>query len=78
VARNGTNWTVTGNQAVNNLALDWPEATSGSQTVTHVSIGTLASGAGTVLYRAALSPNRLIESGVILRIAANNLDVNEE
>ena len=54
VARTAVGWTVTGNDAVNAAELLFPEATSGDELITHVSVGYLAAGAGTIITRAAL------------------------
>lgn len=50
IPRNGTGWTVS--DLVATLANDivFPEATGGTETLTHFSIGTDSSGAGEILY----------------------------
>ncbi len=50
VARSGAGWTVSGNSVTNAGAITFPKCTSGSETVTHVGIGTDSAGAGTLLY----------------------------
>lgn len=70
VARSGAEFSVSGNQVslVNNQ--DFPPGTGGSGTATHWSIGTAASGAGRILYKAALSPSIVCGNGVTPRINA--------
>jgi hypothetical protein len=68
VARSGSGWVVTGNSVSPAANIDFGSCTGGSATATHFGIGTLASGAGTLLYKGALSPSISISSGVIPRI----------
>lgn len=70
VARSGAEFSVSGNQVslVNNH--DFPLGTGGSGTATHWSVGTAASGAGRVLYSAALSQNIVCGAGVTPRVNA--------
>jgi hypothetical protein len=78
VARSGAGWTVSGNTATNAATISFPECTSGSETVTHVSIGTASSGTGQVLYKGALSASRSVSSGITLQFAAGALDITED
>ncbi len=58
-------WTRTGSSVsptTNPVAM--PACTGGTATATHFSIGTALSGAGSILYRAALSPTIAIANGV--------------
>lgn len=54
VARTAGGWTVTGNLVQNAAAVTFPICTSGSNNVTHWSIGVAASGASKILYKGAL------------------------
>lgn len=54
VARDGTAWTVSDLIATLDVEVSFGEATGGTETVTHFSIGVSASGAGMVLYSGAL------------------------
>ena len=58
VARSGSGWTVSGNSAQNAAIINFPECTSGSETVTHVGIGTAPSGTGRLYYKGALTASR--------------------
>jgi hypothetical protein len=53
------------------------ECTSGSNTITHVSTGVSASGAGAVLHSGALSASRTVSAGIQPQFAANALVVTE-
>lgn len=78
VARTSGGWTVSGNQAQNAAIISFPECTSGSETVTHVGIGTLTSGTGQLLYKGALTASRSVSSGITLQFAINALTVSED
>lgn len=78
VARSGSGWTVSGNAAENAATISFPECSSGSETVTHVSIGTLSSGAGQIVYSGALNASRSVSSGITLQFAAGALDITED
>ena len=66
VARSAAGWAVTDNEASNVGTVQFPAATGGTSTITHVGIGTAQSGAGKLLYRLALaSPSSLaITAGI--------------
>lgn len=54
VPRTSGGWTVTNNLAENVNAITFPQCTSGTNTITHVGIGTDAAGAGKLLYKAPI------------------------
>ena len=62
--RSSGEWTVTGNSVSNTTEISFPIATGGSETATHASVGTAASGTGKILWTGALSPTIVIASGV--------------
>lgn len=77
VARNSGGFTVSGDTASNTATISFPECTSGSETVTHVSIGTASSGTGQILYKGSLTASRAVSSGITLQFAAGALQVTE-
>lgn len=77
-ASDGSGWTVSGNQVQNTAVINFPECTSGSETVTHFSIGTLTSGAGQILYKGALSASRNVSSGITLQFPATSITITED
>jgi hypothetical protein len=79
VARSAVGWDdATGVQQTVNAALaQFAECTSGSNTITHVAIGTASSGAGKVLYAGALSSSRAISAGIQPQFADSALTVQE-
>lgn len=78
VARTSGGWTVSSNSASNTAIISFPECTSGSETVTHVAIGTASSGAGQILYKGALNSSRSVSSGITLQFAIGALAVTED
>lgn len=78
VARTSGGWTVTGNQVQNTAVINFPECTSGSETVTHFSIGTSVSGAGQILYKGALTASRNVSSGITLQFPATSITITED
>jgi len=68
VARVAGAWTITGNSVSPTNHIEFPQCTSGTATVTHVGIGTSASGAGKLLYSGSLSPSINISTGIIPRV----------
>lgn len=77
VARSGAGFTVAGDTASNTAIIAFPECTSGTETVTHVAIGTAGAGAGQILYKGALTASRSVSSGITLQFAIGALAVTE-
>lgn len=78
VPRSAAGWNVTGNTVDNAAAITFPEATSGSETITHFGVGTLSSGTGKLLYSGALSASLAVSAGVTPEFAIGDLDVTED
>lgn len=74
-ARQSTSFTVSGNNAANSAAIEWPTASASWGTITHVAIFDAASG-GNMLAYAALSASKTIGINDVLRIPAGDLDIN--
>ena len=68
VARSAGGWTVTGNSASPTANVDFPEATGGTATITHVGLGTSSSGTGKLVLYGSLSPSISVTTGVIPRV----------
>lgn len=66
VARTSGGWTVTDDAATLTAIVTFPESTGAldSETVTHVGIGTAASGAGILMYSGVVSPNIGVTIGI--------------
>ena len=78
VAKNAAGWTISGNQASNASLVQFPQCTGGSNTITHVSIGTAASGAGQILYSGALNASLNVSNLIQPQFAAGALVVTED
>lgn len=78
VVRSGGAWTVTGNSVENADLIQFPQCTSGSNTITHVGIGTASSGSGKLLYKGSLSASLSVSSGIQPQFAAGSLVISED
>lgn len=66
-----------GGVTANTGLIQFPECTSGSNTVTYVAIGTAASGAGQLIYFGALTSSRDISTGIQAQFAISALTATE-
>ena len=73
-ARQSATFTVSGNEATNSAAIEFPTATASYGTVTHIGVFDAAS-AGNLIAYAALTTSKAIDTGDVLRLPANDLDV---
>jgi hypothetical protein len=64
VARTTGGFTVSGNSVSPVSNISFPQATGGTETATHVGIGTDSTGTGKLLYSGTISPNISISNGV--------------
>lgn len=73
VVRSAVGWTVAGATSQNAALVQFPTATGGSNTITHVAIGTLSSGAGQILVSGALNSSLTVSSGIQPQFSAGAL-----
>lgn len=78
VSRSGTGWTVSGNQVQNAALVQFPQATGGTNTITHVAVGTASSGTGQILYSGALNSSLTVSSGIQPQFSAGALTLTED
>ncbi len=78
VARTTGGWTVSGAQVTNAALISFPTASSGSETITHAGIGASSSGAGLLLYKAALAASFQVSTGVTPQFQIATLGVTED
>lgn len=71
VERTGSGWTVTNNVASPAAEISFPEATGGTETVSHFVVGTANSGAGKLLYYGTVTPNISVVSGVTPKLSTS-------
>lgn len=67
-----------GGSTANTGLIQFPECTSGSETITHVAIVTTTSGAGDIIYSGALTASRSVSSGIQPQFAISALTVTED
>ena len=65
VTRDSGGFTVTGNSVTLAANVTFPTASSGSETITHFSIGVAVSGASKILYSGTVTPNLPVSSGIL-------------
>ncbi len=73
VARSTSGFTVSGNAVAVDADVVFPAGTGGSGTATHWGLGTLSSGAGTLLYKGSISPSIVCGNGVTPRLTAGTV-----
>lgn len=66
VARTAGGWTVTGNSVSPVANIDFPQATSGTETITHFGVGTGVS--NNLMYKGTVTPNIAVSTGVQPRL----------
>ena len=64
VARTSGGWTVSGDTVDNTAQIAFPEATGGSNTITHFSVGYASSGATTIIMHGALTSSLAVSNGI--------------
>lgn len=78
VARSGVGWTVAGNTVTNAALAQFAACTAGTNTITHVSIGTLVSGAGQILVSGALNASLAVSAGIQPQFSAGVLSLTAD
>ena len=73
-ARQSVTFTVSGNTASNNAAIEFPTATGNYGTVTHIGVFDASSG-GNLLAYASLTTSKTIETGDVFRVPSGDLDI---
>ena len=73
-ARQSATFTVSGNEATNSAAIEFPTATASYGSVSHVGVFDASTGGNLIAY-AALTTSKAIDTGDVLRLPANDLDI---
>jgi hypothetical protein len=73
-ARQSATFTVSGNEATNSAAIEFPTATASYGTVSHIGVFDASTGGNLIAY-AALTTSKAIDTGDVLRLPANDLDI---
>jgi hypothetical protein len=64
ITRTSGGWTITGSSVSPNSNISFPAATSGTETLTYMAVGTASSGAGKILYFGALNTSINVTTSV--------------
>jgi len=81
VVRSSSGWTVSGTaptQVVNFAAVTFDQCTGGSNTITHVGVGTSLNGAGKLLYVGALTSSLAVSNNITPNFVAGALVITED
>lgn len=79
IARSTAAWTVTGNTADNDAAINFAACTGGSNVITYFGIGSdSGTGAGNLWFRGALTSSLTVSNGITPSFAAGALDVTAD
>ena len=73
-ARQSGSFTVSGNTATTDAAIEWPTATASWGTITHIGIFD-ASTSGNMIAYASLTASKTIASGDVFRIPTGDIDI---
>lgn len=73
VARTSGGWTISGNAVSPAATISFPTCTAGSAVITHVGVGTDASGTGTLLYRGQLAFPLSVSNGVTPQLTTSSV-----
>ena len=73
-ARQSITFTVSGNNASNNAAIEFPTASGSWGTITHVAVFD-ASTSGNMIAYASLTASKTIDTGDVLRVPTGDLDI---
>jgi hypothetical protein len=76
VARSGAGWTVATANVSNAGAITFPAVGGGGQTITHIGIGSDASGAGNLFWYEALDESVVLETSQVPSFSTGELDIN--
>lgn len=71
-------WTVSGNNGSNTSTVTFATCGATGATISHFGVGTASSGAGTLLFKGALTSNLAVSNGITPSFAAGDLDINAD
>lgn len=71
-------WTVSGNNGSNTSTVTFATCGASGATITHFGVGTASGGAGTLLFKGALTSSLAVSNGITPSFAAGDLDINAD
>jgi hypothetical protein len=78
VLRTVAGWTVSGNSVTNAAEILFPEASAGTDLLSHFSIGASPTGAGTLYFKGALQSNLQMAAAIQPRFTAGQITVTAD
>lgn len=78
VSRDSAGFTVSGNQSQNTALIQFPQCSSGSETITHISVTTASSGTSQILYKGALTQSVAVSAPIQPQFSASALTITED
>jgi len=76
VARSASGWTDTAGTVVNDAEIAFAACTGGSDTISHVGLGSASSGTGVLIIGGALTASLAVSSGITPRFAISALSID--
>jgi hypothetical protein len=76
VLRSATGWTDSAGTVTNDAEIAFPACTGGTDTASHVGVGTLVSGTGVLIIGGALTASLAISNGITPRFAISALSID--
>lgn len=77
VARTSSGWSISAETISNVAAVTFPACTGGTNTITHVGVGTATSGVGVLLWAGPLTASLAVSSGITPSFAIGALTITE-
>jgi hypothetical protein len=78
VARTSGGWTVSSSTVTNTAAVNFPQCTGGSNTITYFAIGRASSGAGEIIVSGALTASLAVSNGITPSFAIGALSTSAD
>lgn len=75
VARSASGWTDTAGVVTNDAAIEFPAASGGSDTISHVGTGTAATSTGSIIVAGAVDSPLAVSTGIQPRFAISALEI---
>lgn len=78
LSRDSGGWTVSGSQSQNAALAQFPQCTSGSETITHMSITVASSGTSQILYSGALTQSVAVSAPIQPQFNISAITIEED
>ena len=78
VSRSVAGWAVVNNTVTNNVNVNFPQCSTGTDTISHVGVGTDETGTGKLLYSGAIAASLPVSPGVQPAFNVGGLTISED